>query len=359
MVDANKDKKAQQAAEAQVAARAPSLEDVVHRIYVEDWAATYGSPYLVRSDEAAPAEVRFVEDGAGLARGPARSRDLERLAFVDGVRRGDACLYQEDPASGELRRGLAGSHACGAVLVEPGAIPVTDQTRVSRLVVWGGGLVGGLPEQPGGWSWSVASIASTEPDAPLADLQERMRRAESALAARLCAAGFLTILDGPLTFVRSTEMPVLGYIKTHHRRLLELEAHQAVPSLGPGERTNVFTLGADRYSCYLRLAAPSEAAGPWAGIVRLEVRQAAGLEAAIDVVDRAAAVLPRYAGIAHRDPRAPQNLQPVGALETKLRHLLGHPGLARRAVRAAVLQETRTARAAEDAQRPPIAAVPS
>jgi len=325
---------------------------------VEDWAATYGSPYLVRSDEVAPAEVKFVEDGVGLARDPEQWRNRERLAFVDGVRRGDACLYQEDPASGELRRGLAGSHACGAVLVEPAAIPVIERTSVSRLVVWGGGLDGGLADQPGGWSWSVASIESTEPDAPLADLQERMRRAESALAARLCAEGFLTILDGPLTFVRSTESPVLGYIKTHHRRLLDPEAHRAVPSLGPGERTRVFTLGADRYSCYLRLAAPSEAAGPWAGIVRLEIRQTAGLEIAIDVVDRAAAVLPRFAGIAHRDPRAPQNLQPVGALESSLRHLLGHPGLARRAVRAGVLQETRRARAAEDAQRIPLAAIP-
>ncbi len=34
-------------------------------------------------------------------------------------------------------------------------------------------------------------------------------------------------------------------------------------------------------------------------------------------------LLPRFAGVRHRDPRAPQNLQPVGALEKHLRHLLG------------------------------------
>jgi hypothetical protein len=189
----------------------------------------------------------------------------------------------------------------------------------------------------------VGSIANTDPDAPLAELQERMRRAESRLAAQLCAEGFLTILDGPLTFVRSTDLPVLGYIKTHHRPLLDPAAHRTVPALRAGERTSVFTVGADRYSCYLRLAGAGEAAGPWAGIVRLEVPQAAGLDAAVGVVDRAAAALPRFAGVAHRDPRAPQNLQPVGALETRLRHLLGHPGLARRAVRGAVLQVTRAA----------------
>jgi hypothetical protein len=189
----------------------------------------------------------------------------------------------------------------------------------------------------------VESIANTDPDAPLAELQERMRRAESLLAARLTAEGFLTILDGPLTFVRSSDLPVLGYIKTHHRPLLDPAAHRAVPTLKGGERTSVFTVGSDRYSCYLRLVEADEAAGPWAGIVRLEVPQSAGLQAAVNAVDRAAATLPRFAGVAHRDPRAPQNLQPVGALETNLRHLLGHPGLARRAVRSAVLQVTRAA----------------
>lgn len=313
----------------------------MHRIYVEDWAATYGSPYLVRSDDVAPAEVRLVEDGPRLERHRCRQEQRERMAFVDGVRRGDASLYQEDPASGELRRGLAGSHACGAVLAEPRAVPVIDRAQVSRLIVWGGGLSGGLPGQPGGWSWSVETIANTDPDAPLAELQERMRRAESVLASRLCAEGFLTVLDGPLTFVRSSDLPVLGYIKTHHRPLLDPAAHRAVPALEAGERTSVFAVGADRYSCYLRLTDAGEAAGPWAGIVRLEVPQAAGLDAAVDTVDRAAAALPRFAGVAHRDPRAPQNLQPVGALETRLRHLLGHPGLARRAVRGAVLQVTR------------------
>jgi hypothetical protein len=319
--------------------------DAVHRIYVEDWAAAYGSPYVVRSDDVATAEVRLVEDGLRLERHPSRQAQQERIAFVDGVRRGDACLYQEDAACGALRRGLAGSHACGAVLVESGTVPVIERTQVSRLIVWGGGLTGDLPEQPGGWSWLVENIASTDPDAPLAELQKRMRRAESVLAARLSAEGFLTVLDGPLTFVRSSDLPVLGYIKTHHQPLLEPGSHRRVPELMAGERTSVFAIGADRYSCYLRLADAGEAAGPWAGVVRLEVSQAVGLAAAVDTVNRTAAVLPAFAGVAHRDPRAPQNLQPVGALETRLRHLLGHPGLARRAVRSAVLQVTRSASA--------------
>jgi hypothetical protein len=128
-------------------------------------------------------------------------------------------------------------------------------------------------------------------------------------------------------------------VKTHHRALLPAELHARVPALGAGERTSLFAVGADRYSCYLRLAAPGgRTSGPWSGIVRLEVPQSAGLERAREVVHRMAGLLPRFAGVAHRDPRAPQNLQPVGALERHLRHLLGDPGLAARAVREAALR---------------------
>ena len=143
-------------------------------------------------------------------------------------------------------------------------------------------------------------------------------------------------MDGPLSYVRSRDLPVVGYVKTHSRALLDLESHARVPRLTAGQRTSVFALGADRYSAYLRLAPVSATSGPWTGIVRIEIPQSAGLDAAIEVADAVAATIPRYAGIAHRDPRAPQNLQPVGALEKHLRHLLGDSGLARRAVRESV-----------------------
>lgn len=67
------------------------------------------------------------------------------------------------------------------------------------------------------------------------------------------------------------------------------------------------------------------------------------MAAVAQVATSLSAELPRFAGVAHRDPRAPQNLQPVGALETHLRHLLGHPGLAMRAVREAVASGARLA----------------
>jgi hypothetical protein len=51
--------------------------------------------------------------------------------------------------------------------------------------------------------------------------------------------------------------------------------------------------------------------------------------------DATTLALPRYAGVAHVDPRAPQNLQPIGGLEAQLSHRLGDQRQAAVAVRAA------------------------
>lgn len=305
-------------------------------VFVEDWAATYGSPYLVKPDEPLTAEVELVEDGDRLVSHPGVPPAREdEIAFVDGVRRGEASLYQHHAATGAVAHGVAGGHACGAVLGD-GRTLRFGETRVRRLVIWGSGLTGDLPPIHGGWSWVSASVASSAPDSPLKELQTRMREDEGRLAEDLGEGGYLVVIDGPLNFVRSRDLPVVGYVKTHYRALLAEQHHSRIPELQAGERTSLFRLGADRYSCYLRLTTRGATSSPWFGIVRLEVPQSSGLGAAVDVTNRVAGAIPRFAGVAHRDPRAPQNLQPIGALETHLRHLLGHAGLAARAVREAV-----------------------
>lgn len=311
-------------------------------VFVEDWGAAYGSPYLVTSDES-PANAELVEDGAELRTHPAPTPDGQiALAFVDGVRRGEASLYYEDPVTGALARGVAGAHACGAVVAD-GTLPLEfAEVRTGRLAIFGSGVLCHLPDVAGGWSWRATSIADPAPDAPLRELQTRMRQAEGALAEELAASGLLVVVDGPLNFVRSRDLPVVGFVKTHYRMLLAPDEHRRVPMLAARERTSLFRLGADRYSCYLRLTPPGASSGPWAGIVRLEIPQSAGLSPAAAAADRVAGAVPRFAGIPHRDPRAPQNLQPVGALETYLRHQLGDHGLATRAVREAVAKLSAT-----------------
>jgi len=309
-----------------------------HQIYVEEWAAAYGSPYLVAASDEGAQAVALVEDGERLLlhQGRGELAPQETLAFVDGVRRGEASLARMG-ADGALVRGVAGAHACGAVLCRAGGRAEVARTRVRRLAIWGGGDPVPLPEARGGWRWEAHAISSLSPGAPALELQIRMRQAEGRLAEELAADGALVVIDGALNFVRSRDLPVVGYVKTHHRALLPPPQHARVPALRAGERTSLFALGDDRYSAYVRLTQPGPGANPWAGIVRLEVPQSPGIDAARAVVDRLTALLPRFAGVAHRDPRAPQNLQPIGGLEAHLRHLLGDPGLAARAVREAVI----------------------
>lgn len=305
------------------------------RVFVEDWGAGYGSPYLVAPDQE-PADAELVEDGQRFESHPGVASAATRIAFVDGVRRAEAWLFAEDSETGVSGRGIAGTHGCGAVIIASGGRATFGETIVRRVVVWGSGLSETLPSIPGGWSWEVSSIADASPEAPLVELQKRMRQDEGRLAEELASGGLLVVVDGPLNFVRSRDLPVAGYVKTHHRALLQPEFHRRIPSLEPAHRTSLFRLGEDRYSCYLRIAKTGPDGNPWSGIVRLEFPQSAGLAEVTRVATWLAAELPRYAGVAHRDPRAPQNLQPIGALEIHLRHLLGHAGLSTRAVREAV-----------------------
>ena len=169
-----------------------------------------------------------------------------------------------------------------------------------------------------------------------------MREAEGRLAERLVEEGWLVVVDGPLNFVRSRDVALLGYVKTHYRALLPPDQHSRVQELAAGERSSLFLKRPDIYSCYLRLSPPPPFAGPWSGIARLEIPASVGLDAAIDAADRAALLLPRFAGVPHKDPRAPQNLQPVSKLESHLRRLLGDGALAVRAIRSSALQSAST-----------------
>ena len=310
-------------------------------VFFEDWSVSYGSPYLVEPDETSDEPAELVEDGKRLAFHAGRDfgEPLPPLAFVDGVRRGEASLYRHDPATGEIVHGVAGAHARGAVVRNGDGRLQFHDARVTRLAIWGAGQRPDLPPSEHGFSWESDSIADTSPKDLLARLQDRMRSAEATLAEALGKAGYLTVIDGPLPYGRVIDAPILGYVKTHHKALLQPRDHRRVPDLAPGERTSLFVRKKHCYSAYLRLAPRGPFSGPWAGIVRLEIPVGVGLDTAAREADRAACFLPRFAGIPHKDPRAPQNLQPIGALENHLRHLLGDRRLAGRAVREAVAQK--------------------
>jgi hypothetical protein len=68
------------------------------------------------------------------------------------------------------------------------------------------------------------------------------------------------------------------------------------------------------------------------GIVRLEARAAGGIAKAVALAQMSSAYLPKFASTPARDPRAPQNLTPVGALEEHLRNRMGDATLIQRAI---------------------------
>jgi hypothetical protein len=73
--------------------------------------------------------------------------------------------------------------------------------------------------------------------------------------------------------------------------------------------------------------------------VRLETLESVGLENAVRVADVTARWLPMFASTRAWDPRAPQNLFPICALEQRLHHELGDRLWIRAAIEAALAQE--------------------
>jgi hypothetical protein len=162
-----------------------------------------------------------------------------------------------------------------------------------------------------------------------------MRTAEAQLAIDVfeCGRADLVVQDGPLTYF--VDGPVVGLIKRQSRAYLPADRHPILAALGTGERTPLFRLGEqrlERYTWYARIAPGRRIDGTMTGIIRLEVPAEVGLERAVELAELATATMPHFASAIGRDPRAPQNLYPVGQLERVLRHRLGDPELLRRAV---------------------------
>ena len=142
--------------------------------------------------------------------------------------------------------------------------------------------------------------------------------------------------DGPLNELAPAQ--VVGTIKSHRVTYLAPERGAIVAALGVGQRTPLFTIGDyRRYSWYVRLAR-LPGGHSWTGIVRCEASGHLPAAEVVAIADRTAALLPLVASEPHIDPRAPQNLVPIGALERQLRHRMGDPGLVYRALRAAVTE---------------------
>jgi hypothetical protein len=309
------------------------------RLYVEGWAPEYGAP--VEPDEVlAPSEGSVDLDVEDRPWEPVRGADdgVPAIAFVDGVRRIDARLLLDDPEDGPVP-GVCGSYAVGAVVWDR-TRPASryEGIRVERVAVLLGGKRATLPGMAPSLTFRPESVADPDPAALVRHVHGAMRRAEAALADRLAADGMAVVADGPL-YETAGSSQTIGYIKSHRVSYLPGEPGRILGRLAAGERTPLFTIkGYERYSWYVRLA-EREGAHAWHALVRCEAPAALGRDGAVRLADRSAAVLPAVGSEPHLDPRAPQNLVPIGALERELRHRLGDPGFVLRELRRAVTRE--------------------
>ena len=273
---------------------------------------------------------------------------------MDGVRRVEHRLLVSDGERTVF--GLLGSYGVGAAVVEAiaktahePAVKVAHE-EIGRVAVSAGGLAlapfsATLRAGGGALVFAPRTEAQNTPVAPVAGLQTAMREAEGRLAGRLAAEVEVVFQDGPLSFLTAGVAGcVVGVVKRLQRQYLDPGHHALLPRLGVGERTPLFLVGGrePRYSWYLRLAFGRAIEAALTGVVRAECPAARGSVEARRLADQSARELPRFASDAARDPRAPQNLLPVGGLEIRLKHLLGDPAVVRRAIEAQLMSEVTT-----------------
>jgi len=315
-------------------------------VRIDPWDTDYGSELPIDTADDFPVEDVELEIEVEANKWqpviPGSVTPPNYLVFVDGVRRIEARLLIR---RGELLcHGAFGSFAVGAVQLA-GARADWGEERVYRIVALGSGER--LPQEVRVTSvltYEPESSAISDADGPLRRIQERMRQEEERLARELAdAPDRLVIADGPLTFAEQVRGQAVGYVKRLFRMYLPRTHLGILPQVPVGGRTPLFALRSTRrfarYSWFMRLSAPSGADSPFAGLVRLEIAESVGAEVAKRVADATASCLPRLAPKRGRDPRAPQNLLPIGALEGALRRRLGDARLVRRQIESLVARE--------------------
>ena len=310
-----------------------------YHVRIDPWEPEYEGAVQLTADAEDVADVDLqVEFGSWVAVQPSAVTPPSRVYFVDGVRRIEHRILAE--ADDRTLFGLLGSFAVGATQISAQARVVEE--KVQRTCVLGGGVELApwdirLPNGGPTLRFDATTVAENTPEAALQGLQNAMREREAALAESLSADDALVFLDGPLTFFTATKIPVVGYVKRLLRSYLPTQPALLLRTLEVGQRTPLFLIKDTRhhrYSWYTRIGSGRTIESSLAGIVRLETSSAIGLEQARSLADLSTALLPRFASSAGRDPRAPQNLYPIGGLETALRHQMGDTLVIRRAIEA-------------------------
>jgi hypothetical protein len=294
---------------------------------------------FAREDEGTLVET--IEPGPWAPVRPEPIESPPRPAFVDGVERRDARVSAE--GDGAPLPGLLVSYAAGAMCIghEP---PLRHVSVEHRLIIVKGARPERIVANAANGPIEYLPAHNAEEDAESLDrtLKDLRASLETEVVRTLIAEGAeLIVVDGRLPPVRHEA--ALGLIKTPHRLPVSLPEHlEVLARLRTGERSPVFIrMRSDRayYSWFVCLQTPGPFDLAFSGLAMLEMDDQTPRATALRIADVTAATLPAYAPSSYRDPRAPQNLIPVGQLERELRHRLGDQELLRRLLLEAFAKE--------------------
>ncbi len=280
---------------------------------------------------------------------------FNEILFIDGSRRTEARVLLEDDLK-QLAFGAIGTFGVGVVSCCPKLSRVAKFVEleplgfssIRRLCSLSSGyslpgfdLVSKFKHHLGSLSYMVEATDKKEADAVVRQLQFKMLEAERQLASRLSSEfpDALIIADGPRPKIGGQAENVVGYVKTMHAFPLGEEHLVSVRELEEGQRSPLYLVSNNDksqqlFEFFLRLRDPRPWLYSFAGMVRLQLpagsKPEERLPEAIALADALTFLLPKFATKQHQDPRAPQQLLPIRALETELKRRMGNSQMVRR-----------------------------
>lgn len=315
-------------------------------VRIDPWAVDYGSEtpteFQLDVEDTSTVDVAVEVDGtAWTPIIPASVGTDQAVSFVDGVRRMEARLVVTH--QGRVIHGALGSFGVGVVDCRNGRA-VFGEERRGRLTVFGSGAVPpSFLELAPALVYAPHSVPEEDADAPLKGIHNEMRAVERQLAREHAGPERVVVADGPLAPGETTAGHVVGFVKRLFKLYVPAEQLGVVRALPMAARTPLFLIAGNdrfsRYSWFVRLGPRLPIESDFTGLVRLEVSGTVGKEEAVRLADLMTTLLPRFVPSRTRDPRAPQNLVPIGALEQHLRRGLGDARLIHRRLATRLAQE--------------------
>ncbi len=291
---------------------------------------------------------------------------LHQVHVVDGSRRLEARVILEE--DGANHHGAFGAYAVGHALLELNSKKASiSQIESGRVLAVCGNLT--VPDialaPPKGGSGKLVypllcdARLRNEPQSAVLIVQRLMLQREQSIASKL-ALGLedvmgglfeldtLVLQDGPVD-IKASDRLILGYIKSFETDYLGPLQRPTLHQLKVNERTPIFYFqyGGEergRFSWYVRLSEMSALYPQGSGVVRLEMAAPEELNGLPKLIKRIADFSPHLLGMlgsmAHKDPRAPQNLIPTGALERELKRRMGDAQLISRRIRGWIMEQS-------------------